>query len=132
MDYHLYHPPTICNTDGDPLEPHKLVFQIDLPETVLDKLASLSVTESKEEILHNARYNNDGCLQRVEWDWSRLGHKQSPGMSNTVLGNLSIDRRKLVVQVNSAERAKKIRKIIERRLSSGVPIQNGRDYPSPA
>jgi hypothetical protein len=120
IDYHLHHPPAICNTDGDPLEPHKLIFQIDFPETVLDKLASLSVTESRGEIFQNARYNKDGSLQKVEWDWSRLGHKQSPGMSNTILGNLSIEGRKLTVQVNSAERAKKIRKTIEKRLGSGV------------
>jgi hypothetical protein len=119
IDQHLHRPPTICNTDGDPLEPHKLVFQIDSPETVLAKLASLSVTESEEEILRNARYK-DGSLQHVEWDWSRLGHKQSPGMSNTILGNLSIKGKKLTVQVNSAERAKKIRKTIERRLGTGV------------
>jgi hypothetical protein len=119
-DYHLNHPPTICNTDGDPLEPHKLVFQIDSPETVLSKLASLSVTESEEEILRQARYNKEGRLQKADWDWSRLGHKQSPGMSNIVLGHLSIEGKKLTVQVNSAERAKKIRKTIEKRLSVGV------------
>jgi hypothetical protein len=59
----------------------------------LDKLASLSVTEYKEEILNNARYNKDGSLQHVEWDWSRLGHKHSAGMSNTILGNLSIEEK---------------------------------------
>jgi hypothetical protein len=47
-------------------------------------------------------------------------HKQSPGMSNTVLGHLSIEGKKLVVQVNSVERTKKIKKIIEKRLGSGV------------
>jgi hypothetical protein len=120
LDDHLHRPPAICNTDGDPLEPHKLVFQIDSPETVLAELASLSVTESKEEILGNALYNKDGSLKRVEWDWSRLGHKQSQRMSNTVLGNLSIDGKKLTVRVNSAERAKKIRKTIEKHLGAGV------------
>lgn len=120
MDKHLHHPPAISNTDGDPLEQHKLVFQIDSPETVLAKLASLSVTESEEEIVRNARYNEDGSLQKVDWDWSRLGHKHSPGMSNTVLGHFSIEGRKLTVQVNSAERAKKIREIIEKRLGAGV------------
>ncbi|MFH0786471.1 MAG: SEC-C metal-binding domain-containing protein [Pseudomonadota bacterium] len=120
MDTRLHQPPAVCNTDGDPLEQHKLVFQIDSPETVLAKLASLSVTESEEEILSQARYDKDGRLQKAEWDWSRLGYKHSPGMSNTVLGNLSIEGRKLTVQVNSAERAKKIRKIIEKRLDAGV------------
>ena len=120
MDHTLHHPPTICNTDGDPLEPHKLVFEIDSPERVLDELASLSVTESKEEILRNARYNEDGGLQRVEWDWSRPGHKQSTGMSNTILGNLTIDQGRLTVQVNSANRAKKFRKTIEKRLGAAV------------
>ena len=86
----------------------------------MDELVSLSVTESKEEILRNARYNEDGSLQRVEWDWSRPGHKQSPGMSNTILGNLTIDGGRLTVEVNSANRAKKIRKTIEKRLGAGV------------
>jgi REP element-mobilizing transposase RayT len=120
MDHNLHHPPDICNTDGDPLEPHKLVFEIDSPERGLAELASLSVTESKEEILRNARYNEDGGLQRVEWDWSRPGHKQSTGMSNTILGNLTIDQGRLTVQVNSVNRAKKIRKTIEKRLGDAV------------
>ncbi len=120
MDHFLHHPPTICNTDGDPLEPHKLIFEIDSPERVLDELASLSVTESKEEIVRNAHYNEDGSLQRVEWDWSRPGHKQSPGMSNTILGNLKIDGSRFTVEVNSANRAKKIRKTIEKRLGTTV------------
>jgi hypothetical protein len=120
MDHTLHYPPTMGNTDGDPLEPHKLVFEIDSPERVLDELASLSVNESKEEILRNARCNADGGLQRVEWDWSRPGHKQSAGMSNTILGNLTIDQGRLTVQVNSANRAKKIRKTIEKRLGAAV------------
>ena len=120
IDQHLHHPPTICNTDGDPLEQHKLVFQVDSAETVLAELASLSVTESEKEILGQARFDKDGSLQKADWDWSRLGHKHSRGMSNTVLGNLSLEGKKLTVRVNSAERAKKIRKMIEKRLGSGV------------
>jgi len=120
IDHRLYHPPTICNTDGHLLEPHKMIFQIDSPKTVLTKLASLSVIESQEEILQNAHYHKDGSLQRADWDWNRLGHKQSPGMSNTILGNLLIEGNKLTVEVNSAERAQKIRRMIENRLGSRV------------
>jgi hypothetical protein len=86
----------------------------------LDKLASLSVNETKSEILPNARYNKDGSFRQVEWDWSRTGHKHSAGMSNTVLENLTIEGKRLTVQVNSAQRATKIRKTIEKRLGAVV------------
>jgi len=56
----------------------------------------------------------------VDWDWSRLGHRHIAGMSNTVLGNLTIDGGRLTIQVNSAQRGKKIRKTIEKRLGAGV------------
>jgi hypothetical protein len=77
-------------------------------------------TLTAEEILRNARYKEDGGLLRVDWDWSRVGHKQSLGMTNTILGNLTIDGNRLTVELNSAKRAKTIRKTIEKRLGDGV------------
>jgi hypothetical protein len=41
-------------------------------------------------------------------------------MANKVLGHLTIDGGLLTVEVNSAQRARKIRKIIEKRLGAGV------------
>lgn len=120
LDQNIHKPPIIQNTDGDLLEPHKLVFTIDSPETVFEELVSLSVISSREDFLQDARFHPDGRLKRIEWDWSRPGYKTDPTMANTVLGHLTIDGGLLTVEVNSAQRARKIRKIIEKRLGAGV------------
>jgi hypothetical protein len=119
-DRRLHTPPQLCNTDGDPLEFHKVVYDIDSADTAFEKLASLCVTEAADELRDAAEKAADGSIRRAELSWDRKGHKMSPGMPNTVLGHVVIDGRRLTVEVNSAQRAQAIRGEIERRLDTGA------------
>jgi hypothetical protein len=120
IDRLLFSPPQLCNTDGDPLEFHKLVYDIDSAEDAFVQLAPLCVTETAEDLRQSAEKDPDGRIVRAEICWNREGHKMSKAMTNTLLGNILIDPRRLTVTVNSVGRAKTVRKEIESRLGKGA------------
>jgi len=116
----LHSRPQLCNTDGDPLEFHRLVYEVSSTEEAFEKLCGLCVTEGPDELRAGAKRDDSGRVIRVEFPWDREGHKLSPGMPNTVLGRIVIDGRRLTADVNSAERAKTLRREIGARLGAGA------------
>ena len=114
----LTSPPRLANTDGDPYVPHTLTYEVGSAEVAFDALASLAWGMSKEEVLEagDAAYNADGSLRKVELQWMKKGNRQMKSWENTVLGTLALNGRSLVAEVNSAERAAKLRSEIEKRL----------------
>ena len=109
-------PPRFCNTDGDPLGFHTLTFRIGSAQVAFDALAPLAWGFSREELLDDAELDGDGALQRVAFDWIKKGNKKFKTWENTIMGHLKISGRSLVAEVNSANRAAKIRQEIEQRL----------------
>ncbi|MDF1591493.1 MAG: SEC-C metal-binding domain-containing protein [Desulfobacterales bacterium] len=126
IDERLHRPPQICNTDGDPIEFHKIIYAVESPEEAFRKLASLCATDGKADLRETAEIDADGQIRRVEIPWNRKGYKGKPEFTNTLMGTIRIDGRKLSVEVNSAERAKKIRKEIQKRLGMGVRFKADR------
>jgi hypothetical protein len=116
IDQRLQAPPQLCNTDGDPLEFHRLIYEISSAEEAFERLCGLCVTEGAEELRADARLDKAGRITHIEFAWDRLGHKTSPGMPNTVLGRIVINGRRLTAEVNSAQRAKALRREIDSRL----------------
>lgn len=112
----LMRPPELRNTDGDPMSFHTIHFEIESPELAFNRLKSLSVVESEEDLRTEAELDDAGRIRRVTIHWSRKGHKKTKALENTVLGRLEIDGRRLKVEVNSARRAKIIRKEVDIRL----------------
>ena len=73
----------------------------------------------KEVLLEEAERNPDGdSLRSIEIAWLKKGNKMHPTWESTVLGHLKILGKTLLVEVNSASRANRIREEIERRLGS--------------
>ncbi len=116
-------PPVLSNTDGEPLSLHRLTFRIDDPAAAFEALHSLDLVSSREEILAKAKRDRQGTLQSVEICWNKLGNRQNKSWHNTILGQLKIDGRRLVAEVNSKKRADRIRAQIEKRLGSGVSFE---------
>jgi hypothetical protein len=116
IEHSLHSMPQICNTDGDPLEFHRLIYEVSTAEEAFEKLCDLCVTAGAKELLADAKRDGAGQIIRIEFPWDRLGHKASPGMSNTLLGRIVIDGRRLTAEVNSAQRAKALRREIDSRL----------------
>jgi hypothetical protein len=112
----LHSPPQVCNTDGDPLEFHRLIYELPSAQEAFEKLCDLCVTSAADELLADAKKDGSGRIIRIELPWDRLGHKASLGMPNTVLGRVVIDGRRLTAEVNSAQRATALRHEIDSRL----------------
>jgi len=106
-------PPSLSNTDGDPLSLQTLHYRISSPKDAFDALVHLCVTESPEQLLENADYTESGELAGVTIPWSRLEAAKTTPMSNTILGYIDIERESMTVEVNSDKRAAEIREIIQ-------------------
>lgn len=111
-------PPQIQNTDGDPLVPIKLVFDIDSPQAALDALQSLAVAGDNESPHIDIERNTTGELQHARFSWLRINASAKQASRNTVLGSIGIDRRRLTCEVNSENRAAAFRRLIEKRPKS--------------
>lgn len=120
MDQELHTLPQIQNIDGDTLEPHKLIYEIDSPDLALEKLASLCETATPEEIRAAATTEEDGTVLRASIDWNRAENPIHKGIPNIVLGNIEIDGSRMAVSVNSARRAATIRRLIDQRLGAAA------------
>jgi SEC-C motif/Protein of unknown function (DUF2384) len=109
-------PPRLTNTDGDPFVFHTLTFRAGSARAAFEALAPLARGVSKRELLGTAKLDDDGTLLSVEIPWLKLGNRTHKDWENTILGQIKISGRSLVVDVNSEERAAKIRHEIEKRL----------------
>lgn len=112
----LFNPksPEICNTDGDPISFHRLIYDLYDIEPVVARLATLNFIETAEEILRGAERDSNGKILKVEFDWIKKGNKQVKEWDNTMLGRLIFEGSRLTIEVNSAKRANTIRKKVER------------------
>jgi hypothetical protein len=109
-------PPRLTNTDGDPFVFHTLTFRAGSAHAAFEALAPLARGISKRELLGEAKLDDNGTLLSVEIPWLKQGNRTHKDWENTVLGNIKIFGRSLVVDVNSEKRATKIRHEIEQRL----------------
>jgi hypothetical protein len=111
-------PPKLQNTDGDPFLSNKLHFNTQSAQSTFEALAPLAVGVAKGILLEEAERNPDGSLRSIEFDWLKKGNKMHRAWENTVMGHLKIFGKTLLVEVNSANRARRIRQEIEKRLGS--------------
>jgi hypothetical protein len=109
-------PPRLTNTDGDPFLFHMLTFRVGSAHAAFEALAPLAWGVSKQELLVNAKLDADGALLSVEIPWLKKGNRMQRDWDNTVLGQIKISGRSLVIEVNSEKRATRIRHETERRL----------------
>jgi len=113
--------PILQNTDGDPISPHKLVFDLKAPpQAAFDALKHLALDDADDDMLEDATRDSEGRLTGVLITWKKLGNKMHTTWDNTVLGRIEIDGARLVAEVNSAARADAVRKEIEAALGEDV------------
>ncbi|MFW5874764.1 MAG: hypothetical protein ACOCUC_00875, partial [bacterium] len=111
--------PEIQNTDGDPMVPTKLIYELQCtPAEAFRALKTLAKGEKEADLLSDADYDKDGALERVSFPWLKKGNKKHPGLHNTVMGNIEIDKDRMTVEVNSEKRAKTITGEISKRLKN--------------
>jgi hypothetical protein len=117
--------PKLVNTDGEPLVPTRLCFELRCtPHEALAKLAPLALDHTLSELLKEAEMDDGGELHAVQISWLKAGNRKHRDWSNTVLGSLSIEGTQLVTEVNSQQRAERIRGEIETRLGGQVHYES--------
>src|SRR5581483_3142898 len=88
-------------------------------------LAPLHDGVPPEALLHSAEYDSNGALSKVEIQWLKKGNKKFKTWENTVHGKIRIHGRSLEAEANSEERARKLRREIEKRLGRDGAIYQG-------
>ncbi|HKO43741.1 MAG TPA: SEC-C metal-binding domain-containing protein [Pyrinomonadaceae bacterium] len=119
----MFSPPQLANTDGDPMVPQKLYFELDSADTAFHALKSLAKGRTAKELLNRAEVK-DGLVVRAEIEW--LGGKPEARKrlgGPVLLGLLKIDHERMIVEVNSNKRATRVRRLIERRLGPAAKYQ---------
>jgi len=108
--------PQMCNADGDPLQPMTMYYDLFCtPQEALDKLKTLTKFKTDEELLSMAKYKKNQ-LYKITIPWLEKGNKQRNGIGKTLMGELTVDGSRLMVSVNSENRADQIQRKISRRL----------------
>ncbi len=117
----LFTPPQLANTDGDPLVPQKIYFDLLVSaHAAFQALKDLAKGTKSTELLHDATLEN-GAIVKADIPW--LGGKAEARKrlsGKVLLGRVKIDRHRLTAEVNSNRRAERIRRLIERRLGPGA------------
>jgi len=116
IEHSLYVPPQLCNTDGDQLELHRLVYEVSSADDAFERLCGLCVTMDSEELEADAKRDAAGRIVQAEITWDRQNNKKNFAMPNTVLGRIMINDRRLIAKVNSSERADALRHKIDEML----------------
>jgi hypothetical protein len=122
-------PPDIRNTDGEPLEPRTLYFDVESAQGAFDALVSLAVGTSREELLEEAKFDARGALVEALIPWVKRTDPKRSSLETVLMGRLRIKDQKLIVEVNSAGRAKAIRALIEKSLAGRVRYRRTRRQP---
>jgi hypothetical protein len=109
-------PPVLHNTDGELLKLQRVLFDIDDAERVFAALAHTDGGAADADVERAA----DGRLERVQFPWTKAGNRLHASWENTVLGHIEISSARLVAHVNSDERARAFRDIVEQALGSAA------------
>jgi hypothetical protein len=119
-------PPDIRNTDGERLEPRTLYFDVESAQDAFDALASLAVGNTPDELLEDAKFDVSGAVIEALIPWVKRTDPKRSSLETVLMGRIRIQGRKLTVEVNSAERARKIRALIENSLGVRVRYRRTR------
>lgn len=120
----LLHPtlPVMQNTDGDPIELTTLTYELGITVTeAVERLTPLATLHGDVHFADEVR-DAAGTLIAATLTWIKAGNRKLKDWENTTLGTLRLDGSRLVVEVNSARRRRRIEKEIAKRLGSGATL----------
>ena len=98
--------PEVCNIDGDVVEGRTLYFDIESAQRAFDALAPLAFGVTRRELLERAKLGARSELNEVTIPWLKAIAIKDSARETALLGYIHIRGQKLVVEVNSAQRAK--------------------------
>lgn len=112
--------PQLQNTDGEDLSLNKIHYSLTCtPQQAFDALAELAAGIDKSELSEDGVYDSNHQLVKISFPWCKLGNDLHKDWKNTVHGQILIKEGSLIIEVNSVERAQRVRAEIESRLNKG-------------
>lgn len=117
--------PKLRNTDGHDMIDITLSYKVNIDNNeILKDLAHLNINETHDDILSYAKFNKDGSIKEVNFPWLIKGNKTHKSWDNTVFAHISIKNTLLEIDVNSAERANKVKQQMKKLLGEKVTFEN--------
>jgi hypothetical protein len=114
--------PTLQNTDGDPLELTTMTYDLAVTAAeAFDRLRPLATLRGEAHV-DDERYDAVGEIEAAVLTWLKAGNRKHKDWDNTTLGTLRLDGSRLVIEVNSAKRRKRIAREISKRFGSNATL----------
>ena len=115
-------PPILQNTDGDLIELTTLTYELGVPVAeAVERLTPLATLRGDVHIADEVR-DAAGTLTAAALTWIKAGNRKIKDWDNTTLGTLHFDGSRLVVEVNSARRRRRVEREIAKRLGSAATL----------
>jgi SEC-C motif/Protein of unknown function (DUF2384) len=112
--------PRLQNTDGEALSLQRITWEVPSARAAFDALAAVAQGIDGADLPDDATLSTAGELETAEFPWLREGNAKHRSWTNTVLGHFRVHGRQLTVEVNSAERARLARLLVDDAMSSAV------------
>jgi hypothetical protein len=126
--------PQLHNTDGDPIVLCSLSYSLNCDiEEACKVLLPMALSKKPDDFISGAKRNKKtGMILKIELPWVKRGNQKHTHWETTLLGNITIEKNKIIINTNSENRAKKAEKLIARylgdkatflRLKKQTPLQ---------
>ena len=116
--------PTMLNTDNEFLQFSKSYFKLKIgPEEALNFLLPLTLEDGPDEFLQEAKKDKLGKIKRMEIPWLEKGNKKHTIWDNTVLGYITLEPGRLILETNSQERSQRGAELLKRYLGEAISFQ---------
>ncbi len=113
--------PVLRNTDGELIELCTIHFALMIPpEEAFRRLLPLTLEKDPSPFLEEATRDKQGDITKIQFCWSKRGNKMHKSWSNTTMGDITIQKKSLVISVNSKKREEKIKKLLATYLGNSI------------
>lgn len=124
LEYLTNPKPTLVNTDGDLIVFSKSHFGLEVDvEEALHCLLPMTLLKNPEQILESAKRDKSGKVIEVDFPWLKKGNKKHSEWENTILGHITISKKKLILETNSEKRTQKGKKLLTKYLGDKILFQ---------
>lgn len=116
--------PIVQNTDGESIQFSKSYFKLNIaPEEAFNHLKPLTFEEDPDDFLHEAKKDKSGAIKEIQFPWIKKGNKLHKSWDNTILGHITLEHGRLILETNSYERAQQGKKVLSQCLGDAVTFQ---------
>jgi len=116
--------PILQNTDGESIQFSKSYFKLDIaPEDAFNHLKSLTFEEDPDDFLKEAKKDKSGRIKEIQFPWIKKGNTLHKSWDNTILGHITLNYGRLLLETNSYERTQQGKKVLSQHLGDEVTFQ---------